>query len=153
VFHYTLISGKRKEAALERGGFCGEEKVNGCGTGIPAHEVEIPARVPLPEIQAFFESEEGRRAFDVWKVQQGIRTRYPLGQCGLDDLVPGPVSRLCGVSPRRQPEAVHAGNDLNQRHPGRLCPGGEAKSAAGSELWADPAKAPEKNFKNPLTLP
>lgn len=29
------------------------------------------ARVLLPEIQAFFESEEGQREFTEWKAQQG----------------------------------------------------------------------------------
>lgn len=40
------------------------------GTGIPYQEVEALARVLLPEIQAFFESEEGQREFAEWKVQQ-----------------------------------------------------------------------------------
>ena len=38
-----------------------KKKVNDYGTGIPYHEVEALARVLLPEIQAFFESEEGQR--------------------------------------------------------------------------------------------
>ena len=33
------------------------KKPNDYGTGIPYHEVEALARVLLPEIQAFFESE------------------------------------------------------------------------------------------------
>ena len=41
------------------------------GTGIPLHEVEAMARVLLPEIQAFFESEEGQREFAEWKAHQG----------------------------------------------------------------------------------
>mgnify|MGYP005824560423 CR=1 FL=1 len=32
-------------------------------TGIPVHEVDAPAHILLPEIQAFFESEEGQREF------------------------------------------------------------------------------------------
>ena len=44
-----------------------KKKVNDYGTGIPYHEVEALARVLLPEIQAFFESEEGRREFAEWK--------------------------------------------------------------------------------------
>lgn len=40
------------------------------GTGIPLHEVEALARILLPEIQAFFESEEGQREFAEWKAQQ-----------------------------------------------------------------------------------
>ena len=46
-----------------------KKKVNDYGTGIPYHEVEALARVLLPEIQAFFESEEGQREFAEWKAQ------------------------------------------------------------------------------------
>lgn len=47
-----------------------KKKPNDHGTGIPYHEVEALARVLLPEIQAFFESEEGQREFAEWKSQQ-----------------------------------------------------------------------------------
>ena len=47
-----------------------KKKVNDYGTGIPLHEVEALARVLLPEIQAFFESEEGQREFAEWKAQK-----------------------------------------------------------------------------------
>jgi len=47
-----------------------KKKPNDYGTGIPLHEVEALARVLLPEIQAFFESEEGHREFAEWKAQQ-----------------------------------------------------------------------------------
>ena len=47
-----------------------KKKVNDYGTGIPRHEVEALARVLLPEIQAFFESEEGQREFAEWKAQK-----------------------------------------------------------------------------------
>ena len=47
-----------------------KKKINDHGTGIPYHEVEALARVLLPEIQAFFESEEGQREFAEWKAQQ-----------------------------------------------------------------------------------
>ena len=47
-----------------------KKKVNDYGTGIPYHEVEALARVLLPEIQSFFESEEGHREFAEWKAQQ-----------------------------------------------------------------------------------
>ena len=40
------------------------------GTGIPQHEMESIARMLLPTIQAFFESEEGQREFEEWKRQQ-----------------------------------------------------------------------------------
>ncbi len=48
------------------------KKINDHGTGIPYHEVEALARVQLPEIQAFFESEDGQREFAEWKVQQQV---------------------------------------------------------------------------------
>lgn len=38
-------------------------KTNDYGTGISLHEVEVLARVLLPEIQVFFESEERQREF------------------------------------------------------------------------------------------
>lgn len=44
-----------------------KKKVHDYGTGIPYHEVEALARVLLPEIQAFFESEVGQREFQNWK--------------------------------------------------------------------------------------
>lgn len=47
-----------------------KRKVNDYGTGIPVHEVDALARVLLPEIQAFFESEEGQREYAEWKAQQ-----------------------------------------------------------------------------------
>ena len=47
-----------------------KKKTNDYGTGIPLHEVEALARVLLPEIQKFFESEEGQREFQAWKEQQ-----------------------------------------------------------------------------------
>ena len=47
-----------------------KRKLNDHGTGIPVHEVDALARVLLPEIQAFFESEEGQREFAEWKAQQ-----------------------------------------------------------------------------------
>lgn len=47
-----------------------KKKPNDYGTGIPYHEVEALARVLLPKIQAFFESEEGQLEFTEWKAQQ-----------------------------------------------------------------------------------
>lgn len=47
-----------------------KKKANDYGTGIPLHEVEALARVLLPEIQAFFESQEGQREFAEWKKQR-----------------------------------------------------------------------------------
>ncbi len=49
-----------------------KKKPNDYGTGIPLHEVEALARVLLPEIQAFFESEEGQREFREWKAQRAV---------------------------------------------------------------------------------
>ena len=37
---------------------------------IPYHEVEALARVLLPEIQAFFESEDGQREYAEWKAKK-----------------------------------------------------------------------------------
>jgi len=47
-----------------------KKKINDYGTGIPYHEVEALARVLLPEILAFFESEEGQREYAEWKAKQ-----------------------------------------------------------------------------------
>jgi len=40
------------------------------GTGIPQHEIEALARCILPEIQKFFQSEEGKREFAEWQAEQ-----------------------------------------------------------------------------------
>ena len=47
-----------------------KKKPSDYGTGIPRHEVESLARILLPEIQRFFESEEGQREFAEWKAQK-----------------------------------------------------------------------------------
>ena len=47
-----------------------KKKVNDYGTGIPVHEVDALARILLPKIQAFFESEEGQREFAEWKARR-----------------------------------------------------------------------------------
>lgn len=47
-----------------------KKKVNDYGTGIPVHEVDALARILLPKIQVFFESEEEQREFAEWKAQQ-----------------------------------------------------------------------------------
>lgn len=47
-----------------------KKKHNDYGTGISLHEVEALARVLLPEIQKFFESEKGQREFREWKERQ-----------------------------------------------------------------------------------
>ncbi len=37
---------------------------------IPKHELEILARCFLPDIQAFFESNEGKKEYEAWKEEQ-----------------------------------------------------------------------------------
>lgn len=39
-------------------------------SGIPQHEIETIARVLLPDILTFYESEEGQREFAEWKAQR-----------------------------------------------------------------------------------
>lgn len=39
-------------------------------SGVPKHELEILAWHFLPQIQAFFESEEGRKEYEKWKAEQ-----------------------------------------------------------------------------------
>ena len=44
---------------------------NGCYlANVPDHEIEALARCLLPEIQKYFESEEGQREFREWKQKQ-----------------------------------------------------------------------------------
>ncbi|MCK9478685.1 MAG: hypothetical protein M0R40_04185 [Firmicutes bacterium] len=44
------------------------------GIGIPKHEIETLARCLLPEIQKFFESEEGKQEFEEWKRKKDEKT-------------------------------------------------------------------------------
>jgi hypothetical protein len=39
-------------------------------SGIPKHEIETLARHFLPQIQAFFQSEEGREEYAAWQHEQ-----------------------------------------------------------------------------------
>ena len=39
-------------------------------SGIPQHEIENIARILLPDILAFYDSEEGQREFAEWKAQR-----------------------------------------------------------------------------------
>lgn len=39
-------------------------------SNISKHELEVLARHFLPQIQAFFESEEGRKEYEEWKAKQ-----------------------------------------------------------------------------------
>ena len=50
-----------------------KKKPNDHGTGIPLPEVEALARILLPQIQAFFESEEGQKEFAEWKEKRNIQ--------------------------------------------------------------------------------
>lgn len=49
---------------------CGSYK--GTKSGLPKHELEILARHFLPQIQAFFESEEGRKEYAAWQQEQAL---------------------------------------------------------------------------------
>ena len=52
------------------GSMARKKKINDYGTGIPYHEVEALARVLLPEIQAYFDSEEGQKEYAEWKAKR-----------------------------------------------------------------------------------
>ena len=41
-------------------------------TTIPQHQIEAIARCILPDILAFYESEEGQREFSEWKKQREL---------------------------------------------------------------------------------
>ena len=41
-------------------------------SGIPQHELENIARVLLPDILAYYESEEGQREFAEWKAARNV---------------------------------------------------------------------------------
>ena len=49
---------------------CGSFK--GTKSGLPKHELEILARHFLPQIQAFFESKEGREEYAAWQQEQAL---------------------------------------------------------------------------------
>ena len=49
---------------------CGSYK--GTKSGLPKHELEILARHFLPQIQDFFESEEGRKEYAAWQQEQAL---------------------------------------------------------------------------------
>ena len=51
---------------------CGSFK--GTKSGVPKHELEILARHFLPQIQAFFQSEEGREEYAAWQQEQSMLT-------------------------------------------------------------------------------
>ena len=43
---------------------------------IPQHQIEAIARCIMPDILAFYESEEGQREFAEWKMQQAAERQY-----------------------------------------------------------------------------
>ncbi len=53
------------------------------GTNIPEHAIEALARCLLPEIQKYFESEQGKREFEEWKAQQESKKTRGLEAGGL----------------------------------------------------------------------
>jgi hypothetical protein len=50
---------------------------NDYSTGIPRHEIEALARVLLPAMQAFFESEEGKKEFAEWQERRKAKSTTP----------------------------------------------------------------------------
>ena len=48
----------------------GRKKKRINNSGIPQHKLELTARRILPDILAYYESEEGQRAFREWLVQR-----------------------------------------------------------------------------------
>ncbi len=42
---------------------------------IPKHELEALARCFLPDIQAFFETEEGKKEYEAWKEQTKLKAQ------------------------------------------------------------------------------
>ena len=44
-------------------------------TDIPQHQIEAIARCIMPDILAFYESEEGQREFAEWKLQRNAEHR------------------------------------------------------------------------------
>ena len=57
---------------LKKGGTFGRKKKLTNNTGIPQHRIEAIARCILPDILAFYESEEGQREFAEWKKQREL---------------------------------------------------------------------------------
>lgn len=51
-------------------------------TDIPQHQIEAIARCILPDILAFYESEEGQREFSEWKKQREMETQKAKTESG-----------------------------------------------------------------------
>ena len=56
------------------------KKQKGSGNNIPQHEIESIARLLLPAMQAFFESEEGQREFKEWKRHRAEKEKEGKGK-------------------------------------------------------------------------
>ena len=58
---------KTVNAAIERSNLKQEKNTESNASAIPAHAIDCLARCLLPEVQKYFESKEGQRAFAEWK--------------------------------------------------------------------------------------
>lgn len=43
---------------------------------IPQHELDAIVRIIFPHIQKFYESEDGKRAFEAWKREQETQAKH-----------------------------------------------------------------------------
>jgi len=50
-----------------------KKKINDYGTGISQQHIESLARCLLPQIEKFFESEDGKREFEEWKKERSSK--------------------------------------------------------------------------------
>ena len=62
-----MASNKRKPTIYELKGLPPDPNTK---SGIPNYVIESIARTILPDIIAFYESEEGRKEYDAWKREQ-----------------------------------------------------------------------------------
>ena len=66
----NLLSDKTQEGEKRTIRMANTKKENDFGTGIPDDVMESLARALLPEITAFYESEEGKAAFEQWQAER-----------------------------------------------------------------------------------
>ena len=52
-----------------------KKNVNDYGSGVSQQQIEVLARCFLPEIEKFYESEEGQRKFEEWKKKQSSEVK------------------------------------------------------------------------------
>ena len=69
-FIRNLLSDKTQKGEKQPVSMAKSKKENDFGTGIPKDVMESLARALLPEIRAFYESEEGKEAFEKWKAER-----------------------------------------------------------------------------------